>query len=379
MCKVLINFLSDFNDHNLIATLQLKPKKVIFIRIEEDQLEGLFLDIKHYLLKKQQDLDIIQEVMERHKLERLKEILNQYSKEDVILNVSGGSKLQSLIAYEMAQQLKLRTVIIDPQMGQIFTLTRKSFESMNEGIINLSLTDLIESTGGEIVKDSTQVFNEFKFQRLINYMINHYDQWKNIKQIIRMPEFIISEKDSLQASLEIKSLNKDERKHLLKFLTILAKFNIIYPYFVSHFQIYFTFVDKTAKNFIMISGSWLEALTFQVVESFPCVTDVKSGVRFIWDESAKEVENELDVCAMTQSSFICISCKDTSNYDVDTLNELAVYSEKLGGEKSIKILVATSLPNKEPILKRAEEMGIHLIIFDGDVNGFRETLEEIIK
>jgi hypothetical protein len=264
-------------------------------------------------------------------------------------------------------------------MGQIFTLTRKSFESMNEGIINLSLTDLIESTGGEIVKDSTQVFNEFKFQRLINYMINHYDQWKNIKQIIRMPEFIISEKDSLQASLEIKSLNKDERKHLLKFLTILAKFNIIYPYFVSHFQIYFTFVDKTAKNFIMISGSWLEALTFQVVESFPCVTDVKSGVRFIWDESAKEVENELDVCAMTQSSFICISCKDTSNYDVDTLNELAVYSEKLGGEKSIKILVATSLPNKEPILKRAEEMGIHLIIFDGDVNGFRETLEEIIK
>ena len=43
-----------------------------------------------------------------------------------------------------------------------------------------------------------------------------------------------------------------------------------------------------------------------------------------------------------------------------------------------KILVATQEPDKKSILERAIEMGINVIIFDGDVNKLRNTLENLI-
>ena len=77
--------------------------------------------------------------------------------------------------------------------------------------------------------------------------------------------------------------------------------------------------------------------------------------------------------------MICISCKDSAKYDENTLNELKVYSDRIGGENSKKILVATKKPNKSSIIDRAKEMGIHLIILDKDINVFKKTLEAIIN
>ncbi len=77
--------------------------------------------------------------------------------------------------------------------------------------------------------------------------------------------------------------------------------------------------------------------------------------------------------------LICVSCKDSKKYDEVALNELNVYSEQLGGENVIKILVATQPPIKSSISKRAKEMGINLVVFDGNKKAFKEELEKIIK
>ncbi len=51
--------------------------------------------------------------------------------------------------------------------------------------------------------------------------------------------------------------------------------------------------------------------------------------------------------------LICVSCKDSKKYDEVALNELNVYSEQLGGENVIKILVATHPPIKSSISKKS--------------------------
>lgn len=61
------------------------------------------------------------------------------------------------------------------------------------------------------------------------------------------------------------------------------------------------------------------------------------------------------------------------------LNELNVYASKIGGENAYKILVATKEPIKEPVKMRAKEMGIHLVIFDGNEKKFINTIKNIIK
>lgn len=61
------------------------------------------------------------------------------------------------------------------------------------------------------------------------------------------------------------------------------------------------------------------------------------------------------------------------------LNELNVYAAKFGGENSYKILVATKEPIKSPVRTRAKEMGIHLIIFDGNEEKFIKEIKSIIN
>ena len=91
------------------------------------------------------------------------------------------------------------------------------------------------------------------------------------------------------------------------------------------------------------------------------------------------VKNELDVVAIKDSVLVCISCKDSEKYDEDALNELEVYSKKIGGDNVIKILVATKKPIKKTIFDRAKEMNINLIILDKDINKFKHTLIEAIN
>lgn len=77
--------------------------------------------------------------------------------------------------------------------------------------------------------------------------------------------------------------------------------------------------------------------------------------------------------------MLCISCKDSDKYDEDALNELEVYSNRLGGRHCIKILVATKKPIKKSVIDRAKEMNINLVIVDKDINKFRKEISMIIK
>ena len=107
--------------------------------------------------------------------------------------------------------------------------------------------------------------------------------------------------------------------------------------------------------------------------------EAKNGVMFLWNDGNQFVRNELDVVAVKDSVPIFISCKDSDKYNEMALNELNVYATKFGGENSYKILVATKEPIKSPVKTRAKEMGIHLIIFDGNEEKFIKKIKKIIN
>lgn len=135
------------------------------------------------------------------------------------------------------------------------------------------------------------------------------------------------------------------------------------------------FLKENIKSLIFKSGTWLEVLTNIVVKE---IDEVKSGVIFLWEECNNTVRNELDVLAVKDSIFICISCKDSDKYDEDALNELEVYSKRLGGNVVKKILVATKNPCKKCVVERAKAMDINLIILEKDIDKFRNSLKNII-
>ena len=48
------------------------------------------------------------------------------------------------------------------------------------------------------------------------------------------------------------------------------------------------------------------------------------------------------------------------------------------GENAIKILTATKMPSKISVIDRAAEMGIDIIVYNGNKNDFKEAIRDCI-
>jgi hypothetical protein len=148
---------------------------------------------------------------------------------------------------------------------------------------------------------------------------------------------------------------------------------------VNNQELFIKFKDSYIKNFIFTTVSCLEEIIYKVIKEIRDISDVKAGVMFLWDKNVHVVRNELDILASFDGYLLCISCKDTNRYDESTLNELQVYSEQLAGDNVKKLLISTQLPLKQTIIERADEMNIKIIIFDGNIEKFKNELYVTIQ
>ena len=190
--------------------------------------------------------------------------------------------------------------------------------------------------------------------------------------------FIHYAEDSQIIDINLELLNKEEKDILNKVLIYLKKIGGI-DYSNEKEKIRVFFKNKYLKSFIFKSGTWLEVATNNIINEIEEIDEVRSGVIFLWSDKSKVVRNELDVVAVKDSVAICISCKDSDKYNENALNELDVYSNKIGGRNVYKILVATKEPIKLSVRDRAKEMGISLIIFDGNEEKFKRQIKEAIS
>ena len=376
-CKTLINIIGKYNHYSILAALNLSPEKIVFIRTSKD-VES-FENARACLSQKFPLAIIIEQVINEHRLGDIAQIIDKYDSPDTYINLSGGSKLLSLLTLQASKNSKSILIYIDNDNGKILVINEQLRELMP---INVELTveDIVCSTGAEIISNSTDIYEKKGFRELVGHMVANYDMWKPVKDTLRnshlIKQFVLK---PLYIELATNKLPYMHLKAIEKFLKMLAAKQLIvnYEYYYDHIE--FTFVDREIKSFVMTAGSWLEALTYSCVKELKEVNNTISGMLFVWDEKL-QVHNELDVVASVDSHLVCISCKDTEKYDVEELNELEVYSEHLGGRKVTKILVSTQEPERgEMIYQRAEEMGIKIVLFNGDVDHFKDKLQQALS
>jgi hypothetical protein len=376
-CKTLINIIGKYNHYSILAALNLKPEQIIFIRTNKD-VES-FENARTCISQKFPQVMLIEQVVNEKLPGDIAKIIEKYDSADTYINLSGGSKLMSLLTLQASKKSKATLIYIDNDNGKILILNEQLQELMPISV-ELTVEDIVCSTGAEIVSYSTDIYDKKQFRELVGYMVENYDMWKPVKEILRNTHIIKQfELKPLYIELGTYKLSTMQLRAIEKFLKMLAVKQLIesYEYYYDHIE--FTFVDRVAKSFVMTAGSWLEALTYGCVKELKEVNNAISGMLFVWEEEL-QVHNELDVVASVNSHLVCISCKDTEKYDVEELNELEVYAEHLGGRKVIKILVSTQKPVRgEMIYQRAEEMGIHIVLFDGDVSVFKNKLQKALS
>ena len=373
--NLLINQLDEHNEVGILLAQKYKIKSVVMLyRNKEkkklDKFKELYLDLNR--------IEVIDELIEEDNYDNLKNIISKYKEEEIIINLTGGNRITSLIMLKIAIELNLQCVYVDLLKKRRYIFD-KEYRIIEQPLEDISISDAIHLSGANITLDSTSLAEKSDIQEFTKAILSNLDIWHKYKQKLYDNNIFKHDyKDTSRININKCLVENEEFKLIYSILNYLKEKNEI-EFMEDKDNIEVVFKNDYLKRFIFKSGTWLEVLTTLVVQSIEDIDEVKSGLTFYWGDDLKRVRNELDVVAIRDSVLICISCKDSDKYDEDALNELQVYSERLGGRNAIKILVATKQPVKKTVLDRAKEMNINIVILDKNIDIFKKVLIDLIK
>ncbi|WP_294156099.1 DUF1887 family CARF protein [uncultured Clostridium sp.] len=375
MNRVLVNLFDRHSQGSLLAIDKIKPDKIIYIIDKENS--NLFKEIELCEKSIYKNIEFENHVINEENVLEIKSILKDLPVEDTIINVTGGKRIYSLVLLNEALNRGFDSIYVDVLNKRIYEfgcfIKNERFDFMD-----LSLNNMLKLTGTNLITDSTTLSEKNDIADITKKIYKNLDVWYKHKQKLYDNKIFIHDcYNANKLFVKLNNLNFEEKKLLNSCLIYLKEIKAIqYTEIDDEIEIYF--LKDYVRSFIFKSGTWLEVLTNMIVRDISEIDEVKSGVIFLWKECNNKVRNELDVLAVKDSVFICISCKDSEKYDEDALNELEVYSKRLGGNTVKKILVATKLPCKQCVIERAKAMNISLIIVGKDINKFRNSIRNAI-
>lgn len=373
---ILITQVDEHNEFNILATKRFNPKKVIFIYKKED--ESFLKSLKKYYATYIPNISLQEFIVKEGDIKELRKIILDNKNKPLLVNLTGGSRINSLEMFNICKDNSIKAIYIDIKNKNLY-LFDNNVEIIKEEFEDLELDKIIKASGGEVINDSTELANKKDLILLTKAIYKNLEIWHKYKQKLYDSNiFIHYAEDSNVIKINLNLLSKDEKVILSKILIYLKSIGGI-DYTTEEKEIKVYFKKEYLKSFIFKSGTWLEVATNNIINEIKEIDEVRSGVMFLWNDKSKIVRNELDVVAVKDSVAICISCKDSDKYNENSLNELDVYSNKIGGKNVYKILVATKDPIKTAVKHRAIEMGISLIIFDGNEEKFKVKVREAIS
>ena len=370
--------ISQFDEHNEVTIMLAKKFKVtnIVMFVKKDD-SSKFRELKK-LYEKVETKCLIEEIMlEPGDSKIIKDVIDLKKEKEILINLTGGERINSLILLKIAMELKLQSIYVDLLNKKRYILGQE-FRVITEQLEDMTIEDITKLSGANILEDSSYLCSKKEIVDLTREILRHLQLWHKYKQRLYDNNIFNHDyKDTSKVIVNKDLLTKEELTIVSNTLAYLKETAGL-EYSNKGNEIFVTFKNNYLKGFLFKSGTWLEVLTNIVINEIKEVDEVMSSVIFLWNEG-KRIRNELDVVAVKDSILLCISCKDSDKYDEDTLNELEVYSNRLGGPKAIKILVATKQPIKISVVDRAKEMGINLVIVDKNIDSFKKQLINIIK
>lgn len=373
---ILINQLDEHNQANILATKKFNPKEVLFIYDKNN--ETLMDSVKKYYESYIPNVKFNKTIVNEGEVDKLVKIINENKNRNILVNLTGGSRVNSLTLLNISKDNLLNSIYVDIK-NKFLYIFDKSIKVIKEEYEDMKLDNLIKASGGELLNDSSDLCDKDDLIYLTKKIYENLELWHKYKQKLYDSNIFIHDyQDTKKVTIKTEFLTKEEKIILNKILNKLKEINGMDYNETPNNEIHVNFKNEYLKSFIFKSGTWLEMATNIMISEIKEIDEVKSGVMFLWNDKSKIVRNEVDVVAVKDSVAICISCKDSDKYNEDALNELDVYSNQIGGEKVYKILVATKEPVKAAVKARAKEMGINLIIFNGNEEKFKSEIKNII-
>lgn len=368
--------ITQFNSHNEIGMVLCRKYNIKLCIIITSPYEK-----DDYLPEIYEELSSTCEVRMEEKnfldINKIKDLLIEFQDKKLLINLTGGERITSLILLKEATKLNINSIYVDLINNKEFIF--KDDISITEGDFqDLNINELIKLSGNNIYKDSDCLFSKPEIIEMSKIILKNLDSWEIYKyKLYNNNIFVHDFINPLHMNINTIYLDNNEKVILNKVLKYLTN-NKSIIYSIKKDNIKVEFLNNYIKGFLFKSGTWLEVITKAAISQIKDIDDVKSGVEFLWGDN-NNIKNELDVVAVKDCVMVCISCKDSSKYNEDDLNELVVYSNRIGGENVKRILVATKLPVKSSVILRAKELKVNLLIVKNSIEEIKEDILKILK
>jgi len=324
---------------NVLPVLMYRPKRVILFTTPQenycaDNLEKLFKS-KKIIVARKDNLNAYDYITFK---EVVKKELEKHN-DSVWLNVTGGTKLMALAAYEAFVEKNNNIIYCDTEHSKIISLYPQY--NLYELEANISINDYLLSYGYEIV-ETKDTANEQDYLELFHF-VQRNNKLGSLSNLFK----------KVRDRLTVDSMTKP------KFTE--SSSDLVFRFHKNYDNYLLEYGDKT-KRTIKIdyrnfkSGDWLEYFVYFSLKENEGLNPIM-GVKIINNEG---VENEIDVIVMKNYRLFLISCKTGKKDNQFDLYQLETLRNITSGTFGKGIFV-TANKHSDKFLHRAKELSINVI------------------
>lgn len=358
-----------------------KPKEAVFLvsdkmKSNAEALEKVFKEknIKVTLIR-------IENIYDFHEMENcFISLIDQYEGKNIVLNVTGGTKLMAIVAQNTFAMGGKPIFYVDSDNNQILFISR---DEKGQSIPNKMLNCQIDlktylSAYGMVYKSTKQPLASEQLITNLESFIKQYDKYKD-----SIPGLNYYASESQKNGFKVKFKNHDDES-LVSLLEELHHKNLLD--FDRH---RIDFRDTVHKD--LLNGIWLEEITYKAIENIKSIQDKALSLEVgnsSYDQSKHQYDlknqgnqNEFDIAFMAKNRLHIIECKtQLMNKEGGIKSEEILYKlealKNYGGLMTKKCLVSYfEVP--ESVKNRAKEL--HIEIIQGkDLQRLREKISNWI-
>ncbi len=382
MKRILVSLVSEQTTPNILAIHHFDPAELLFISTQEmekrhktrhilDCLAGMGKDYTQHFVT----IEIIEDsIHDCHR--KLDEWIIEREDCDFTINLTGGTKIMSISAYDYFKDLESRRMVYVtfPKNEFITPFTKRTVNRATPLAVRLKVADYLAAYGLRIVnaaKLSTLAHEASARRELSRWMVEHYEKIKNLLVWLGGALRECRNKKNFQFTGTFAETSAEEEE-------LLSRLHISYDGKA---------VSKlfSRAGILFLTGGWLEEFCFNEVHSLVgrCIDDAVTGIQI---KNEKGTENEFDVMFTSGNALYTVECKSLDQRDdkkVDALYKIAALQRDFG-LRGKSFFVSTSPYVLQPdglvkpaIAARAEQFNT-TVISAGEVMDFGSKVQETL-
>lgn len=330
--SILVCLVSQQAMANVIPALELRPEKVVLLSTSREI--NTAENIKKVLDSAGIETEIFHDLISPYNLDKIKLIIRKLFdeyKDDITLNVTGGTKTMAISAFEIFKEKNKPVIYYDPEHHSIMSLTTGSEQQKVK--YKIDIKSYLSSYGYKILKEET---NSGRAE-LKEKFFSGFDETRFIEFSLFL--------DYIRKSYQ---LNETRINRSITGFTFTKNYDVV------------RIIDDKSEEFLQFEllnfnyGDWLEDFFYLKLKK-ENYDDVKYAVKF----ESNGVRNEIDIMATKDCKLYLYSCKSGKSEQKD-LMEIDILRKLAGGIFGKAFFLSSSVL-AEWSIQRAKMLNVNLL------------------